>query len=119
MLFLGIVLSLKLAPAFSWVRRLLSRSHVTSHMATGHGQRYIATHIFFNVQAYYHGLQRFVGNCNVLIRTDNTTFLTCINKTDNVKLPYFNALTRKIWIFICYNPSFQNCVIHRNRVVAE
>ena len=55
---------------------------------------------FLELQAIYFGLQTFaksVQDCNILLRTDNTTALACVNKMGSVQHPTLNNLSREIW----------------------
>ncbi|KAJ8913813.1 hypothetical protein NQ315_002719 [Exocentrus adspersus] len=55
---------------------------------------------FLELQAVLYGLECFaktLQNCNVLVRTDNTTALACINRMGSVQHPYLHELARKIW----------------------
>lgn len=56
-------------------------------------------------------------NCEILIRTDNTTVISYINRMGGIQFPYLNNLTRKIWqycevrnnyLFASYIPSKEN-----------
>ena len=55
---------------------------------------------FLEIKAIFFGLQCFTKesrNINVLIRTDNMTALTYINRMGGVQFPYLNVLARYIW----------------------
>lgn len=55
---------------------------------------------YLELKAIYHGINYFAKsyrNCNLLIRTDNTTALSYINRMGSVKYPYLNSLARLIW----------------------
>lgn len=55
---------------------------------------------FLELKAILYGLKCFAGkldNCNILIRTDNTTALAYINRMGSVQHPTLNYLARKIW----------------------
>ncbi|XP_030750160.1 uncharacterized protein LOC115877950 [Sitophilus oryzae] len=72
------------------------------------------------LRAIFLGLKCFAGNlkdCNILIRTDNTTALSYVNKMGSVKFPKLNNLARSlwkwcenknIWIFASYIQSKEN-----------
>ncbi|KAJ8980208.1 hypothetical protein NQ317_002221 [Molorchus minor] len=51
------------------------------------------------LRAIFYGLRCFVGktNTNVLVRTDNTTALSYINRMGSVQHTHLNTLARKIW----------------------
>ncbi|KAJ8983767.1 hypothetical protein NQ317_006099 [Molorchus minor] len=51
------------------------------------------------LKAIFYGLRCFVGktNTNVLVRTDNTTALSYINRMGSVQHTHLNTLARKIW----------------------
>ncbi|KAJ8914717.1 hypothetical protein NQ315_017427 [Exocentrus adspersus] len=75
---------------------------------------------FLELQATFFGLQCFANNlqnCNILIRTDNTTALANVNRMGSVKHQLLNSLTRNIWhwaeerniwIFASYISSSEN-----------
>ncbi|KAJ8917626.1 hypothetical protein NQ315_000109 [Exocentrus adspersus] len=75
---------------------------------------------FLELQAIFFGLQCFANNlqnCNILIRTDNTTALANVNRMGSVKHQLLNSLTRNIWhwaeerniwIFASYISSSEN-----------
>lgn len=55
---------------------------------------------YLELQAIYFGLKCFANNlcnCNILIRTDNTTALSYINRMGSVQHPDLNKLARTIW----------------------
>ncbi|KAJ8915436.1 hypothetical protein NQ315_003197 [Exocentrus adspersus] len=49
--------------------------------------------IFFGLECFAKGLR----NTNILIRTDNTTALSYINRMGSVQFPKLNSLSRQIW----------------------
>lgn len=75
---------------------------------------------YLELQAIFYGLKCFanrLSNCNILIRTDNTTALSYVNRMGSIKFPKLNALAREIWqwcenknlwIFASYIPSSDN-----------
>lgn len=75
---------------------------------------------YLELLAIYYGLKCFAShllNCNILIRTDNTTALSYVNRMGSVRFPELNLLSRKIWqwcenrniwIFASYIPSSEN-----------
>ena len=55
---------------------------------------------FLELKAIFYGLKCFTRNlssCSILIRTDNTTALSYINRMGSVKYPKFHSLAKKIW----------------------
>lgn len=55
---------------------------------------------FLELQAIFYGLKCFArshNNINILIRTDNTTALSYINRMGSVRYPKLNSLSRQIW----------------------
>lgn len=72
------------------------------------------------LKAIYFGLKCFardLSNCNILIRTDNSTALAYVNKMGSVQHPQLNDLSRTIWkwcesrnlwIFASYISSSEN-----------
>lgn len=70
--------------------------------------------IFFGLKSFASNLK----NCSILIRTDNTTALSYVNRMGSVKFPKLNTLarqiwqwceTRNIWVFASYIQSSENC----------
>jgi len=70
--------------------------------------------------ATLYGLRNFAADlqdCSVLLRLDNTTAVTYVNKMSGIQLPHLNAVareiwqfceTRRIWLAASYIPSAQN-----------
>lgn len=77
---------------------------------------------FLELKSILYGLQCFAKNyttCNILIRTDNTTALSYINRMGSIQFPLLNNLTREIWkwceqrdiwLYASYIPSKDNYV---------
>lgn len=75
---------------------------------------------FLELQAIFLGVKSFAhnrSNCNILIRTDNTTALAYVNKMGSIQHPNLNFLARalwqwcehrNLWVFASYIPSSQN-----------
>ncbi|XP_030765284.1 uncharacterized protein LOC115889439 [Sitophilus oryzae] len=54
------------------------------------------------LKAIYLGLKcftRFLKNCHILIRCDNTTAVACVNRMGSIQHNILNNMTRKIWEF--------------------
>lgn len=55
---------------------------------------------YLELMAVFFGLKCFardIRNCSVLLRIDNTTALSYINRMGGIKYPHLNNLTREIW----------------------
>lgn len=75
---------------------------------------------YLELLAAYFGLKSFAGqyrNCNILLRVDNTTAISYINRMGGVQYPHLNQISRKIWdwceerrifVFASYIPSSLN-----------
>jgi len=77
---------------------------------------------YLELVAAYYGLKAFThdkSNIQILIRIDNTTAISYINRMGGIKFPHLYEITRKIWkycqkkslwIFASYIASKDNCV---------
>jgi len=75
---------------------------------------------YLELLAVFHGLRCFAShldNSNVLLRVDNSTALSYINRMGSIKFPHLSDLAKKIWswcaerdlfIYASYIPSAQN-----------
>lgn len=79
---------------------------VVSNGRTANGQWSVeegAQHInYLELMAAYFGLRIFASdlhNCQILLRIDNTTAISYINRMGGVKFPHLNKITREIWSF--------------------
>lgn len=55
---------------------------------------------FLELKAAFLGLQCFsknLKNCEILLRIDNTTAISYINKCGGIQFPHLNSITREIW----------------------
>lgn len=55
---------------------------------------------YLELTAIFYGIKCFArpyANCNILVRSDNTTAISYINKMGSVRQPKLNLLARKIW----------------------
>lgn len=61
----------------------------------------VSCHInYLELLAAYFGLKSFTANlqdCQILLRIDNTTAISYINRMGGVQYPHLNHITRKIW----------------------
>lgn len=77
------------------------------------------------LQAAFYGLKIFTTNlqeCNILLRIDNTTAISYINRMGGIQYPHLNDLARKIWqwceskrifVFASYVKSSDNILADR------
>lgn len=52
------------------------------------------------IRAAFFGLQTFakdLTNCEILLRIDNITAISCLNRMGSVRFPHLNSITRQIW----------------------
>lgn len=55
---------------------------------------------YLELLAVYFGLKSFANNkrdCNILLRVDNTTAISYLNRMGGVQYPHLNQITRQIW----------------------
>lgn len=87
---------------------------------------------YLELLAVFHGLRCFashLSNCEILLRVDNSTALSYINRMGSVKFPHLSKLARRIWdwcadrnlfIYASYIPSAQNIEADaESRVISE
>lgn len=87
---------------------------------------------YLELLAVFHGLRCFSSHlrgCDVLVRVDNSTALSYINRMGSIRFPHLSALTREIWcwcadrdlfIYASYVPSAQNVEADaESRIVSE
>lgn len=75
---------------------------------------------YLELFAIFHALKCFAShakNCDILLRVDNVTALSYVNRIGSIKFPHLSNLARKIWcwcaernlfIYASYIPSAQN-----------
>lgn len=75
---------------------------------------------YLELLAVFHALRCFAShltNCNILLRVDNSTALSYVNRMGSIRFPHLSSLARKIWfwcedrnlfIYASYIPSIQN-----------
>ncbi|KAJ8945284.1 hypothetical protein NQ317_001091 [Molorchus minor] len=85
---------------------------------------------YLELLAVFYGLGCFAQNysdCNILLRVDNTTALSYINRMGSIKYPELNSLARKIWqwcekrnlwVFASYIESKENIADEDSRVLS-
>lgn len=77
---------------------------------------------YLELIAAFYGLKSFskkMRNCSILLRIDNTTAISCINRMGSVQYEHFNSICREIWqwceernirIFASYISSEENII---------
>ncbi|XP_026823727.1 uncharacterized protein LOC113561474 [Ooceraea biroi] len=104
-----------------------SRTH--GFWSTGDKQNHIN---YLELLAVFHGLKCFASHlhgCDILVRVDNSTALSYINRMGSIKFPHLSALARAIWrwcadrelfIYAAYIPSTLNLEADaESRVISE
>lgn len=79
---------------------------------------------FLELSAAYLVLMTFcndVNNCDVLIRIDNTTAVSCINRMGGIKYIHLNSITSKIWKWCEYKQMYfiASYISSEHNVVAD
>lgn len=76
---------------------------------------------FLEIRAAFLGLKTFANNkhcCEILLRIDNVTAISCINRMGSIKYSHLNQITREIWqwceerritLFASYINTRDNC----------
>lgn len=84
---------------------------------------------YLELLAVFLGLKSFLANtnnCTVLLRVDNTTALSYVNRMGGIQFPHLNSLTRNIWqwcesrniwLFASYVNTKENCADIESRKV--
>lgn len=77
---------------------------------------------FLELKAVFHALRCFASdlqNCQILLRVDNTTAITCVNRFGSIQYPHLLTLAKQIWswfesrniiIFASYIASIDNTI---------
>jgi len=87
---------------------------------------------YLELLAVFHALRCFaaqLSNSSILLRVDNSTALSYINRMGSIRFPLLSSLAREIWtwcadrnifIYAAYIPSAQNCEADaESRVISE